>query len=67
MFEDKKWSKALKAFATEILKRGINSTKEEFIQLIEMAIEEGFEDAKDTVNDWHDDSDREPQRDESQD
>lgn len=51
MFEDKKWSKDLTSFAIEIYSRGVNSTKEEFIRLIELAIAEGFENAHQTVHD----------------
>jgi len=71
MFEDKKWSDALKKAASEFLIRhhleDLSETMASLAYVIDMAIEEGFEDAKETVNDWHDDSNREPQRDESRD
>ena len=47
MFEDKKWSPELKAFASEVYSRGVNSTKEEFVRLIETAIAEGQQNVQD--------------------
>jgi hypothetical protein len=71
MFEDKKWSGALKKVASEFLTRhhleDLSETIASLADVIEMAIEEGFQEAQDTVDDWHDDSRREPQRDESRD
>lgn len=68
MFEKQKWSKALKDAAKDFAVRHVfGDTEDKLVDLIEMAMEEGFEDAKDTVNEWHDDNDREPMRDESRD
>lgn len=74
MFEKQKWSKNLKQIAEDFLNiliaDGNEISNEDFCRLvilIDMAMEEGFEDAQDNVKDWYDGSDREPIRDESRD
>ena len=72
MFEDKKWSKELMSFAIEIYSRGVNSTKEEFIRLLEMALEEGRQEVLDDPRTFElvskdEAHEREPTRDESRD
>lgn len=71
MFEKQKWSKALKKAATEFLNyvadNIVEGDEENLAKLIEMAMEEARDEMVETVNDWYDDSDREPQRDESRD